>query len=73
MESRSDRVAAVATGVGAGLIALTLVWLAGNRLAATAWEPPVGPIVALTVAVLLGAMTATVIARRLLRENSETG
>jgi hypothetical protein len=64
---RSDRVAAWATGAGIGLIALMVVWLVGNRLAAIVWDPPVGPIVAFGGAVVIGVVTTLVSGRRLSR------
>jgi hypothetical protein len=64
---RADRVAAWATGSGIGLMALMVTWLIGNRLAALAWDPPVGPTVAFVGAILVGAVTAVVSGRRLAR------
>jgi hypothetical protein len=64
---RADRVAAWATGVGIGLVALMTTWLVGNRLAELIWEPPLGPILALCLAILVGAITAAVSGRRLSR------
>lgn len=62
---RADRVSAWAVGVGVGLIAMMLTWLIGNRLAALAWDPPVGPTVALISAVGAGLITACIAGLRL--------
>jgi hypothetical protein len=62
---RAEIVAARATGVGIGLIALMLVWLIGNRLAGLLWEPPVGPTVAFAGAIAAGVATAIEAGRRL--------
>lgn len=63
--TRADRVAAWATGAGIGLLALMLTWLAGNRLAALVWDPPVGPSVAFGGAILVGLVASLVFGRRL--------
>lgn len=57
----ADRVAAWAVGTGIGLMAMMLTWLIGNRLASLAWDPPVGPTVALVAAIGVG-VTATSLA-----------
>ena len=62
---RSEVVAAQGVGVGIGLIALMLTWLVGSRLAQLAWDAPVGPVVALAAAVMVGIVTSIVFARRL--------
>ncbi len=62
-----DSVSAWATGTGIGLIALMVVWLVGNRVTASLWDPPVGPIVAFGLAVIAGLTTSVVWARRLAR------
>ena len=54
----ADRVAAWAVGAGIGLITLMVIWLVGYRVAAVIWEPPIGPSVALAVAIL-GGIAAT--------------
>lgn len=61
----ADRVAAWATGAGIGFIALMVTWLVGSRAAALIWEPPLGPVVALAVAIVAGAVTAIVFGARL--------
>lgn len=64
---RADTVAAWATGAGAGLIALMLTWLVGQRLAALVWGPPVGPTVAFGSAIGVGIAAAIMAGRRLVR------
>ncbi len=65
-----DRVAAIATGIGTGLIVLMVVWLIANRVAALLWDAPVGPVVALTVAVLGAIGTAAIVGSRLVRTDA---
>lgn len=65
--SDPDRVAAVATAVGVGLIALMITWVLGNRLIELMWSPPVGPVVSLSLAVAAGVATSVVAARKLVR------
>jgi hypothetical protein len=62
---RSEVVAARGVGIGIGLIVLMLVWLIGSRLAGLVWDRPVGPTVAFVTAIVVGAGTAVVSARRL--------
>ena len=62
-----DITAARAFGVGAGLIALMLVWLAGNRLAALFFDPPAGPVAAFAAAVAVGIVITVVVGRRLVQ------
>jgi hypothetical protein len=61
----ADRVAAWITGLGIGLIAMMLAWLAGNRLSALVWSPPVGPTVAFVGAIVVGLAVAVWSAVRL--------
>lgn len=63
----ADVVAARATGVGAGLVVFMVVWVIGNRLTGQLWPPPVGPVVAMIVAILAGVLVAWVMAARLVR------
>jgi hypothetical protein len=42
-------------GVGIGLIALMVTWLVGSRLVELVWEPPVGPVIALSTAVVVAS------------------
>jgi len=58
-------VAAWATAAGVGFIALMLMWLVGNRVAGLVWGPPVGPTVAILGAVVVGAASTLIAARRL--------
>jgi len=60
-----DVMAAWATGIGIGLIAHMLTWLIGNRLTALIWEAPVGPIVAFSLAIVVGIAISIVAAKRL--------
>ncbi len=62
-----DTVAAWATGAGIGLITLMLVWLVTNWVATHLWGPPLGPIVAFSVAVVVGLVIGLVAVRRLAR------
>jgi len=62
-----DVVAARAFGVGAGLVALMLAWLAGNRLAALFFGPPAGPVAAFAAAVAMGIVVTVVMGRRLVK------
>jgi len=62
---RSEVVAAQGVGVGIGLLALMVTWLVGSRLVELVWEPPVGPVVALSAAVVVGIVTSIAFARRL--------
>ncbi|OFW66346.1 MAG: hypothetical protein A2Z12_09895 [Actinobacteria bacterium RBG_16_68_21] len=64
-ESAADRGAAIATGVGVGLIVLMVTWLVGNRITAVLVGPPVGPTVAICLAVVAGAITTVIMSRRL--------
>lgn len=64
---RADVVAAWATGTGIGLVVLMIAWLTGNRLAGLVWDPPLGPIVAFVLAIVVGAITAAISGRRLAR------
>lgn len=65
IDERGEIVGARVIGVGIGLIALMLVWLVGNRLAALAWDPPVGPTVAFVAAIVIGIATALTAGHRL--------
>lgn len=62
---RADRVSAWAVGVGVGLIAMMLTWLIGNRVATLAWDPPVGPTVALIAAIVVGMLATSIAGVRL--------
>ena len=70
--SRADSVAAWAVGIGVGLIALQVTWLIANRLTAIFWDPPVGPTIALTTALVAGVVVSVVASRRLIARTTET-
>jgi hypothetical protein len=63
--SRADLVSAWGIGVGIGLIALQLTWLAGARFASLFWEAPEGPTVAFISACLAGTIVAIAAGKRL--------
>ena len=63
--SRADLVSAWGIGVGIGLVALQLTWLAGAPIAGVFWEPPAGPTVAFISACVVGIIVAAVAGRRL--------
>ena len=67
MITRSDRVAAHATGVGIGLITFMVTWLVGAQLTEHLWGPPAAAIVAMMTAIIVGIATTIVAGRRLLR------
>ena len=62
--ARADRVAARATGVGVGFLALMITWLIGARVTAQIWGPPSSAVVALAIAVVVGILAAVVSDRR---------
>lgn len=66
-EVRADHLAAWATGLGVGLIALMLTWLVGDRIAEMLWGAPTGPIVAFTASLVVGTISTVVAGRRLSR------
>ena len=71
-DARADRIAALATGVGVGLLAFMLVWLIGARVTERIWGPPASAVVALGAAFVAGILAAVVSGRRLvLRQASE--
>lgn len=65
--SRADSVAAIAIGIGVGLIALQLTWLIANRLTSLVWEAPLGPTIAFASAILTGIVVSIVVGRRLVK------
>ena len=71
--NRADLVSAWGIGVGIGLIALELTWLAGARIATIFWEAPVGPTVAFGSACLVGIIVAVIAGRRLARKAVRQG
>lgn len=62
---RADRVSAWAVGVGIGLMAMMVTWLIVQRLTALAWDPPVGPTVALISAIVAGGTVGGIAGVRL--------
>ncbi|HEX9977182.1 MAG: hypothetical protein V1757_03185 [Actinomycetota bacterium] len=60
-----DRISAWVTGVGVGLIGVMVTWLVVSRLAGLFWDAPVGPIVALSSATVVGLVVTVVAGRRL--------
>lgn len=70
--ARADRVAARATGVGVGFLALMITWLIGARVTDRIWGPPSSAVVALAIAVAVGILAAVLsdrhFARRLVTE-----
>ena len=65
---RADLVTAWAVGVGVGLITLQITWLVANRVASLFWGTPRGPIIAISIALLVGIATSGVAGRRLARK-----
>lgn len=65
--TRPDVVAAWAVATGVGLIVLMLAWSLGSRATTIAWEPPIGPTVALAGAVVAGSLAGALTGRRLNR------
>jgi hypothetical protein len=63
---KADRVAARATGIGVGFIALMVAWLVGAQLFAHVWGQPSAAYVALAVAVLVGVGVGALAIRRFL-------
>lgn len=61
----------MATAVGVGLLTFMVAWLVGARIAERIWGPPVGPVAAMGVAILAGAVLGVVLARRLARTERE--
>jgi len=54
-------------GIGVGLIALQLTWLVANRIASLVWDPPVGPTVDSSTAVVVAVVASVIAGRRLLK------
>lgn len=63
----ADRVAARVTGIGVGLLAFMITWLVGARITERAWEQPLAAVIAMSIALVVGAAVAVVAGRRLLR------
>ena len=67
-DTRADRVAARATGVGVGVLAFMIAWLVGARVTVQIWGPPSSAVVAMAIAVAVGILVAIVANRRLVRQ-----
>jgi len=67
-DTRADRVAARATGVGVGVLAFMIAWLVGARVTELIWGPPSSAVVAMAIAVAVGILVAIVANRRLVRQ-----
>jgi phosphate/sulfate permease len=67
MTKRADKVAAVATGVGIGLMAFMVTWTVGARVTERMLERPTSAYVAMATAILLGLLVSGIAAWRLLR------
>ena len=65
--SRADSIAAIAIGIGVGLIAVQLTWLIANRLTSLVWEAPLGPTIAFAFAILTGIVVSIIVGRRLVK------
>jgi hypothetical protein len=63
----ADRVAARATGIGVGLLAFMIAWIAGAPISERLWIQPAAAAVAITTALVVGIVVAFVATRRLLR------
>jgi hypothetical protein len=66
-DARADRIAAQATGVGGGLVAMTLAWLVGARAFDLLWDEPGSAYLALGTAVSTGAVVTAWAMRRLVQ------
>ena len=67
MTSRADRVAAIATGIGIGLVAFMVTWTVGARITERIWELPMSAYIAMAAAIVVGIGTSALASRRLLR------
>ncbi len=67
MISRADRVAAIATGMGIGLMAFMVTWIVGARITERVWERPTSAYIAMATAIAVGIGTSALASRRLLR------
>lgn len=66
--TRADSVAAWAVGIGVGLIVLQLSWLLLQRITSYIWQPPVGPVLSISLAVVFGLSASIFAIRRLVRQ-----
>ena len=53
-DRRADLVAAWATGLGIGVAVFMLIWLVVIRITTLIWAPPVGPVIAMAIAIVAG-------------------
>jgi len=51
---RANCVSAWATGIGIGLAAFMIAWIVANRVTAVLMSVPAGPILAMTLAIVIG-------------------
>lgn len=65
--TRADRIAARATGIGVGLLAFMIGWLVGAPVTERIWGPPSSAVVAMAVALVAGIIVAVVAGHRLVR------
>lgn len=70
-ESRADLIAARATGLGVGLIVFMLTWSIGARITERILDAPAHAYVAMSMAVLAGAVAAACAGHRLGRTASD--
>jgi hypothetical protein len=68
--ARADRVAAVATAIGIGLITFMVAWTVGVRITERMWGPPSSALVAMAAAVVVGVTVTLRAARRLVHDES---
>jgi hypothetical protein len=67
-KSRADLVAAWAVGIGVGLVTLQITWLIANRITSVFWDPPRGPTIAFTTAVVAGIVVSVIAGQRLVKK-----
>lgn len=73
MSNRADKVAAVATGIGIGLMAFMVTWTVGARVIERMFERPNSAYVAMATAILVGVLVAAFSGWRLLRTVGSRG
>jgi cytochrome bd-type quinol oxidase subunit 2 len=64
-DQRADRIAALATGVGVGLITFMLTWTIAARITERMLDTPTSAYVAMVFALITGAVVTTLASRRL--------
>jgi len=67
MSHPADRVAAIATGIGVGVIAFMLTWTIGARITEQMLERPTSAYVAMATALVVCVVVSVVAVRRLQR------